>query len=204
MVNAWVTQGGTTNAGLLIRGRSGTANGQIFFDTNETTDAGAQPAQLVIDYTPAAQTAYQIWVQANTLTGADADPTSDPDFDETVNLLEFAIDGNPKSGISSGKMACRVADIAGEPALTFTLPVRNGAVFSGANSLTATKDDVEYIVRASADLSAWTLDVDEVTPALSAGLPALNDGWSYRTFRIAGPVSLRPKAYFQLGVNYVP
>ena len=51
MVGDWAADG-AASAGLLIRGRSNTANGQIFFDSNETVLAGAQPARLTINYTP--------------------------------------------------------------------------------------------------------------------------------------------------------
>jgi hypothetical protein len=204
MVNAWVTQGGSTNAGLLIRGRSNTANGQIFFDTNETlAEESPQPAQLVITYTPGSGDPYTLWAAANQLTGADADPTSDADSDAAINLLEFALDGNPQSGANDGKLHHAVTDLSGAPAFTLTCPVRNGAVFSGADSLSAVQDGVQYVVRAGADLSAWTLDVDEVTPALTAGLPTLNNGWSYRTFRVSGPVSGMSRVFFQVGVSQI-
>jgi len=51
MVNDWAADG-AASAGLLIRGRLTTTNGQIFFDSNETVLAGAQPARLTINYTP--------------------------------------------------------------------------------------------------------------------------------------------------------
>jgi hypothetical protein len=205
MMNAWITQGAPTNAGLLIRGRITTANGQIFFDTNETDAAESpQPAQLVITYTPGTQSPYLLWAQANNLSGADIDPTSNPDNDVALNLLEYALDGNPQSGANDGKMAHAVADLAGEQAFTLTIPVRNGAGFSGADALSASQDGVQYHVRASADLTAWTLDVDEVTPALADGLPALNPGWGYRTLRVAGSVSAFSRVYFQVAVSPAP
>lgn len=204
MVSAWISQGGATNAGLLIRGRSNTATGQIFFDSNETTDAGAQPAQLVINYTPATGSPYVLWAAANQLTGENADPTSDADNDEAINFLEFALDDNPQSGAASGKLAHAVQDVGGEQAFTFTCPVRNGAVFQGASSLTAVQDGVQYEVRAGSDLASWALDIDEVTPALAAGLPQLSNGWSYRTFRVAGPVSSYSRVYFQVAVTQAP
>ena len=206
MVNDWIADG-HTNAGLLIRGRSGSANGQIFFDSNETpldTDPGRQPAQLVITYTPGGGDPYTLWARANNLSGADIDPTSNPDNDGALNLLEFALDGNPQSGASDGKMSHAVTDLGDEQAFTLTIPVRNGAVFSGDSALTATRDGVQYVVQASADLAAWTLDVDEVTPALTAGLPALNTGWSYRTFRVAGAVSAYSRVFFQVAVSQAP
>lgn len=205
MVNAWISQGGTTNAGLLIRGRSNTATGQIFFDSNETPSAETpQPAQLVITYTPGSGDPYTLWAAANQLTGENADPTSDADKDEAINLLEFALDGNPQSGMNDGKLIHRIAEIGGEAAFTLTCPVRNGTVFTGDSALSGTLDGVRYEIRASSDLTTWALNVDEVTPALSAGLPALASGWSYRTFRIAGPVSASNRAWFQVAVTQAP
>ena len=204
MVNAWITLGAGTNAGLLIRGRSGTANGQIFLDAIESTDAGAQPAQLVINYTPGTSSPYLVWAQTHGLAGADVDPTADPDGDNAVNLLEYALDGDPRSGAADGKQTHAVVTQGDGSALTMTIPVRNGAVFAGVNALTASQDGVQYTVRASGDLAEWGLDVDEVTPALSSGLPALTTGWTYRTFRVADPVGSRPRAYFQVVVSQVP
>ncbi len=204
MVNAWISQGSDASAGLLIRGRSGTANGQIFFDTNESTDPGAQAAQLVVSYTPAGGDPYTLWAAANQLIGENADPTSDADKDDAINFLEFGLDGNPQSGAADGKLHHAVTDIAGEPAFVLTCPVRTGAVFSGANSLIAAQDGVQYEIRAGTDLTAWTLDVDEVTPALDAGLPVLNPGWSYRTFRVAGPATAFSRVFFQVAVSQAP
>ena len=202
MVNAWITQGGSMNAGLLIRGRSNTANGQIFFDSNETpVDETPQPAQLVIRYTPGTGDPYTLWAASNQLVGENADPTSDADRDEAINFMEFALDGNPQSGATDGKQRHVVAEIGGAPALTFTCPVRNGTVFTGDTALSGTRDGVRYEIRASSDLATWALDVDEVVSALADGLPPLNNGWSYRTFRIAGPVSALGRAWFQVAVT---
>ena len=204
MVNAWIAQGGSTNAGLLIRGRSNTANGQIFFDSNETpVDESPRPAQLVIRYTPGTGDPYTLWAAANQLVGENVDPTSDADRDEAINFMEFALDGNPQSGATDGKQRHAVAEIGGAQTLTFTCPVRNGTVFTGDNALSGTRDGVRYEIRASSDLATWTLDLDEVAPALADGLPVLNNGWSYRTFRIAGPVSALGRAWFQVAVTQV-
>lgn len=202
VVNEWVADG-PVNAGLLIRGRNN-SNGQIFMDSLETTDAGFQPAQLVIDYTPGTSSPYTVWAAVNGLTGADIDPTSDPDGDGSINCLEFALDGNPKSGVNTGKSAHQVTDISGETTMVLTVPVRNGAVFNGDSALVSVVDGIHYEIRASADLTAWNIDLDEVTPALSDGLPGLSNGYSYRSFRLAGPLSARSRAYFQIAVTQVP
>jgi hypothetical protein len=72
--------------------------------------------------------------------------------------------------------------------MTLTLPVRDGAVFSGTGEKIADKDGLRYRIQASeSGLSDWaTPAVTEVTPALSEGLPALDAGWTYRCFRSPG------------------
>jgi hypothetical protein len=204
MVNEWITDG-AINAGLLIRGRIGAgAKDQIFLDSLETADAGAQAAQLIISYTPGTADPYLAWAQAHLLAGADIDPTSDPDNDGSINYLEFALDRNPRSSANDGKLTHQVTEIAGESAAVLTLPVRNGAVFSGPNALTGVAGGARYEIRASTDLVAWNLDLDEVTPALAAGLPALGAGYSYRSFRLTGPLSARSCAFFQVAVSQAP
>lgn len=73
--------------------------------------------------------------------------------------------------------------------LALTLPVRGGAVFSGAGPVVATVDGVVYSVSGSSDLTRFDGGVIEVELAADGGLPVLGEGWSYRTFRTAGEVS---------------
>jgi hypothetical protein len=62
-------------------------------------------------------------------------------------------------------------------------------MFVGAGPLSATVDGVVYTLSGSADLADLDAGVVEIAPALEAGLPLLNRGWSYRTFRMSTPVA---------------
>lgn len=138
------------------------------------------------------------WINGFTFeASADKTKNGDPDGDGLSNLLEFAFDGNPASATSTGKIVTKLdADH-----LTLTLPVRSGAVFSGTGPLTsAAIGDLIYRIDGSAALSGFTAGVEETT-ALSAGLPALSTGWTYRTFRLTAPVSSAPKGFLRANAN---
>lgn len=132
--------------------------------------------------------------------GADKSKNGDPDGDGMSNILEFALDGNPASGLATGKVVTKVdADH-----LTLTLPVRTGAVFTGSGPLTsAAIDDVIYRIEGSAALSGFSAAVEE-TAALGAGLPVLSSGWTYRTFRLTATVSSTPKGFLRADASDAP
>lgn len=134
---------------------------------------------------------YDEWI-ANypSLIGAAALRAADPDGDGRTNIQEFAFNSAPDDGTASGKIQSAVATVESEQALVLTLPVRNGAVFSGTAPASATLVDEQltYQIGGANDLASFDQAVSEVTPALSSGLPALDDGWSYRTFRLSGNV----------------
>lgn len=146
------------------------------------------------------------WIDGFTSLTAPADKTkaADPDHDGLSNLLEFALNGDPTSGSASGKLVSKVANVSGDNYLTLTLPVRSGASFSGSGPLTASKDGLKYEVEGDANLGGFTGGVAEVTPALSAGLPALSSGWEYRSFRLSTTVSAAPKGFLRAEVTELP
>ncbi len=145
--------------------------------------------------------AYTAWLTANSLTGSAAAASADPDDDGIINLMEFALDGNPGLAADSGKSRIAIVTAGADQALTLTIPVRAGAVFSGATAQTAGIDGVIYTIEGSDDLSGWsTMVISEVTPAASAGLPALSTGWTYRTFRSPDPVSADNRDYLRVKV----
>jgi autotransporter-associated beta strand protein len=112
----------------------------------------------------------------------------DPDADGLTNLQEFALDGNPASGAATGKVRSQVETVGADQALVITLPVRNGASFTGLTSKSATIDDVVYEIEGSNNLSLFDQGVTEIAVS-SAGMPTpLTTGWTYRTFRLDGAV----------------
>ena len=137
-----------------------------------------------------------------TANSGDAADAANPDGDESINLLEFARDGNPKSGAKDGKMVSKFATISGTSYLTLTLPVVAGATFSGAGEqVSAPIAAIVYRIQGSSDLADFTTTpVFEVTPALSAGMPVLSPGWEYRTFRLG----TSSKGFFRVAVSAAP
>ena len=92
-----------------------------------------------------------------------------------------------------------------------TLPVRGTTVttvFSGTTELTATADGVIYRIQASDGLGTWDLSVSEVTgaeaTAIQSGLPALQAGWTYRTFRSPGAIAGDPREFIRVVIDPAP
>jgi autotransporter-associated beta strand protein len=135
------------------------------------------------------------WASGFGLAGLDAEKTADPDDDGLSNLQEFAFDSDPTSGAASGKIRSRIETVGADQALVITLPVRNGAVFAGTPAKAATIDEVIYTIQGSNNLAAFDQAVSEIAES-SVGMPALNTGWTYRSFRLDGAVPARGTAGF--------
>lgn len=154
--------------------------------------------------------AYDAWATLMGLTSLNNAPDLDPDGDGQTNLLEFALAGNPLSSSGNAGVAARVVDIDLNPGtervFTLTIPVRGGAGFSGPGDLVSTTvDRVIYAVQGTSDLSDFTsMTVSEVVPAVTADLPILPDGWSYRTFRTPGSVTSSSKVFLRAKVTAAP
>jgi hypothetical protein len=159
-------------------------------------------------------THYVLWINTfGTLTApADKLPTANPDDDALDNLAEFALDGDPTNGAASGKIVGKTAPVGGNPALALTFPVRTGASADPADPaggeliLEELADDVSYTIQATDDLADWTaLTVSEVAGGdaadIQAGLPAVNPGWVYRTFRSPGPVAGDPVEFIRVAID---
>jgi autotransporter-associated beta strand protein len=159
--------------------------------------------------TTGGQDAYGTWASAKGLTpGVNDGKGQDPDGDGQNNLGEFAFDSNPLSGASDGKIVGKVATVGANQVLTLTLPVRSGAVFSGATEqVSAAIDSIIYQIQGSDDLSVFDLIISEVTGGdstpIQAGLPTLSSGWSYRTFRTPGTMTDGdPKDFIRAKVSH--
>lgn len=124
---------------------------------------------------------------------ADRLRTADPDDDGLSNLAEFAFNDDPTKGLGATKFFEKVVSSGGEHVLTLTLPMRYLTVkFPPAQPvgeliLEELEDGMNYIVQGSDSLTAYPLEVTEITGssalALQAGLPAVDSEWTYRSFR---------------------
>ena len=156
---------------------------------------------------------YEVWAGARGLeAGVDDAPDFDANGDGVSNLEHFAHDTDPLgAGGSEGKRRSRIVADGDAESFTLTLPVRTGASFSGT-PLTALRDGVSYQVEGSSLLvDTWPLEVVELTPALSDGLPALGDydgvpgaEWEYRTFRLGPDVSTLARGFLRSAVSEAP
>jgi len=130
------------------------------------------------------------WATSFGLAGLDAGKTADPDDDGLNNLQEFAFDSDPTSGAASGKIRSRIETVVADQALVITLPVRDGAVFAGTPEKSSTIDGVIYRIQGSNTLALFDQAVSEIAVS-SVGMPPLNTGWSYRSFRLDGAIPAR-------------
>ncbi|BCU77183.1 autotransporter-associated beta strand repeat-containing protein [Luteolibacter sp. LG18] len=137
---------------------------------------------------------YATWASSRGLaTGVNDGLAADPDGDGKNNLREFAFDGQPMSGMEEGNILAKIGQVSGQPALTISLPVRNGAIFSstGGELISSLVDGVVYHIQGAVDLQNWSfIPVQELTgpdaAALQSALPAPGPGWTNRTFYIPG------------------
>lgn len=147
-------------------------------------------------------TSFASWLDDYSLTG----PTANPDNDNDPNFVEFALDSNPTSGASSGKVRQSLVDYGVGFAQVLTFPMRLGAVAPASDpaggELIFDVDGLRYRIQGSGNLVAWTLDMVEV-PAQITGLPPLSPGYEYRSFR--GPGSTAYSFEFvRLRIDWMP
>lgn len=149
---------------------------------------------------------YDLWSQQIS-DPAKRGKTADADNDGMDNFTEFAFDGNPSSATDSGKVQGKVSVLSGESAYVLTIPVRSGAgtFTADANGLvSAAIDGVIYRVQGGTALTAWPLALTEVTGSPGITLPTAplsSAAWEYRSFRINGAVSSRPKAFIRASAS---
>lgn len=148
---------------------------------------------LVITANPFAAWRNNHFTPAEIAAGLAAD-AADPDGDGRSNLVEFAFNGDPRSGASSGLFVTRVSDGPDDDTtseLTFTCAVRRGAVFASNASHGQTSvlvDGVIYIIAGATELAGpWEAGVTHQggsdTPPPGSGLPDLTGSdWQYQTF----------------------
>ncbi|MCW1913164.1 autotransporter-associated beta strand repeat-containing protein [Luteolibacter sp. GHJ8] len=135
--------------------------------------------------------------------GADADPDGDGD----TNVQEFMLGGVPNDGSNGAKVYKLVADSSdGGTAneLLLTIAVLNGTpVFAGSPSPSAATQGYTYTAQGSTNLSAFTTQVNVVTP-VTTGLPAAPSGYTYRTFSLNGSDGLPSRGFLRVNVTPTP
>ncbi|MBP7948376.1 MAG: autotransporter-associated beta strand repeat-containing protein [Verrucomicrobiales bacterium] len=151
---------------------------------------------------------YSAWAAASGVTGGRND---DDDKDGASNLLEFATNSHPLTNSAGPRVYGKLHPLGGDQVLTLTIAARSGAVFSGPVRQTATRDTVVYTVEGSDDLAVWnTVVISELNAVDSAavqaalGLPALDVGWEWHTFRTDGGTSTDPGDFARLAVGTDP
>ncbi|MEK7952958.1 InlB B-repeat-containing protein [Luteolibacter soli] len=202
-----------TVIGTATADGSGTVTGSLHGRTGVNTNLEGQVGGFVFAINPGGTSVspYAAWSTAppNSLSGNAALPASDPDGDGVSNLMEFALNGSPITGASSGRSHGRVAYIDGtSDVLTLTIAVRENAVFSpsGNRMVSAPVDGVTYTVEASASLGTWgDRAVTEVTgddaSLIQSEFPAPDAGWVYKTFRTAGNAGTNAHGFIRAGVQ---
>lgn len=138
---------------------------------------------------------YNTWAALKGLTSTNVADSANPDNDGLNNLGEFALDGSPTNPASDGRIVTKVAVVNGIKVLTITLPVRNGAIFSGTTEqVSAGVDGVIYRIQGGTDLTSWTGVVAEVPLAdratVQAGIALPESGWTNRSFYLSGTAQL--------------
>ena len=95
-----------------------------------------------------------------------------------------------------------IASVDGSEHFTVTVPIRDGALFSGSPAVSASVDFITYIVSGSRDLSEFdtVIGVEDEAP-VGLGLDSLNDGWSYTRFYLSNPeLDLPPKGFMRIQI----
>jgi hypothetical protein len=138
------------------------------------------------------------------LSGAARGKAANPDGDRFTNFEEFAHGSDPGDPASFPRWTSGMVidPLSGLSHFTLNLPLRQGAVFSGATTPEAILDGIRYRVRGSSDLSGTLVPVEVIaTGAVPSALPA---GYEYRRFRLVDPVTARPAAFLRSEVEEAP
>lgn len=154
-------------------------------------------------------TSYEAWALASGLDeGVNDGMSDDPNSDGVPNIQHFGLDTDPLgSGGTEGKQRVALHDPGtGVDVFTLTVSLRSGVPFSGPGiNPSLSGDGIIYTIHGDTDLVApHLLAVEEVTPALAVGLPALSAGYEYRTFRLAETTAEQARGFLTIEVVEEP
>lgn len=154
---------------------------------------------------------FNAWASANSVIGGKG---GDDDGDGVSNLLEFATNSDPKSGASGARVYAKMHTLGADNALTYTVATRKTAVFAAVGSKQrATKDNVQYTVEATNNLTTWAtvvvtelgaVDAAAVQAAIVPALPTLGADWEWHTFRTDDGTVTDPQDFIRLQVEATP
>jgi beta-glucanase (GH16 family) len=149
---------------------------------------------------------FDTWIEQfdfESIPDADLTPAGDPDGDDANNLMEFALNGNPANPAPSGKLRSSIEEIADSQVLVLTLPVRDGAVYGGSPAKSAVVDGMTYLIEGTADLHHFDEGVTEI-PASASGMPDLDSGWTYHSFRLDDTPAVEPRGFLRATIMAAP
>lgn len=137
--------------------------------------------------------------------------TADPDGDGLNNLAEFALNEDPTKPGGATKLIPRIVPIGGQQVFILTLPMRYQTiefpahVDPGPYAMQELDDGMNYFIEAGGGLDSWSMDVTELpeiySTAVHFGLPPVDPGWTWRTFRITAPVTSNPRNFMRVRVT---
>jgi autotransporter-associated beta strand protein len=171
-----------------------------------------QASPVKIDVTTLATLSpYAEWIGGFSVGGLSG-PGDDPDADGKPNFLEFALNSDPATTTSQGKVFVKLATVGGTPnVLTLTVAVRSAAAAFAAEAnnqkaVDAT-DSLSYLIEAANSLADWgnplvteVIDAGDLT-TIQAGLPSPDPGWSYHSFRSDGDTATDPSDFIRVKVT---
>lgn len=146
---------------------------------------------------------FESWAAENIANADDRDLLDDPDHDGNVNLLEFALDGDP-TAVGNQKMSAGMSGVpGGGSAMSLTVPVRVGGVFSASGPVVSQPlDGLIYTVEGSTDLQTFgTLQVKILESVVPGNRPDLSAGWEYRSFQIVSSGQPHPREFMRVRVT---
>jgi autotransporter-associated beta strand protein len=122
------------------------------------------------------------------------------------NLIQFALGGDPANPANNGiKLAFNSPDGGDGAPMVLTIAARDGAVFAGSPTPTASADGITYFIEGSHNLGAWSALVEEVTPAFSSnGTVTAPPGYELHSFRLAPPPNTNSSGYLRVRVSWQP
>lgn len=137
---------------------------------------------VVQDFTPFATSGFNLWVQANGLSGNDALRAADPDLDGNSNLTEYAFGGNPA--------------LADSPYPTSSPAI--GSLITWQYTRRNNDPALSYLHQSSTNLLLW----EDVTPAseVITPLPA-NPDFSTVTLEFSRPTPIPEKRFIRTKVQ---